>query len=458
MLQQTRMEVVLRYYSRFLERFPTIARLAASSSDDVAAAWSGLGYYRRARMLHEGAIEVQRRFGGVLPNDVAELMTIPGIGRYTAGAISSIAYDRVAPVVDGNIARILARLFGPRTNSWRRAEELVHESTSPRVFNQALMEIGALICKPQQPRCDRCPLSAECRAFASGRTALAPRKRPASIAVRRRLYVIRDRRGRVLMRRDRRGMYELVRRLPSAAGRKKAGSFSHTIMNQRITFEVFTASRQPPTANCVTIATSDLEKLPHPSFVRKALRIAGILLLTAFPLFADSRTYSIAPDSKNLVQFHAEDSYDSFDGNTGKVAGSISADPAKPSAATVDVTVDMNALETGNSLRDREMKELYLETKEHPTCSFKSVSVAAPDSIAPNQPADIKVIGDFNLHGVTKRLTIPVRVVLLPDGRIHATSNFKVHMPDFGINVPDNILVTVNNDVPVRLDVWAVAK
>ncbi|PYQ47135.1 MAG: hypothetical protein DMF59_19685 [Acidobacteria bacterium] len=125
MLQQTQMPVVLRYYKNFLDRFPTIADLAAATTDDVTAAWSGLGYYRRARMMRDGAIAVQDRFDGRLPDDVASLMTIPGIGRYTAGAIASIAYNRVAPIVDGNIARIIARLYGNDRNPWRRAEELV---------------------------------------------------------------------------------------------------------------------------------------------------------------------------------------------------------------------------------------------------------------------------------------------------------------------------------------------
>ena len=458
MLQQTRMEVVLPYYERFLARFPTLADLAAATPDRVAAAWSGLGYYRRARMLRDGAIEVRARFDGALPRDVASLMTIPGIGRYTAGAIASIAYDRAAPIVDGNVARVLTRLFGPRTNLWRRAGELVTVAESPRMFNQSLMEIGALVCRPQNPQCGRCPLRGECRALARGRTAIAPRKRPRSISLRRQLHVVRDRRGRVLMRRDSRGLFVLVGRLPFVLGRKRVGSFRHTIMNQTLIFDVFTANGQPPTPDCVWIATEELEKMPHPSFVRKALHLAGALLLTATGLLADSRAYQIAPDTKNVVEFHAEDSYDAFDGRTNKVSGAITADPARPGAATVEVTVDMSALDTGNSVRNREMKELYLETKQHPTCSFKSISVAAPESVAANQPADIKVTGDFTLHGVTKRLTIPVRVVLIPDGRIHATSTFNVHMPDFGINVPNNILVTVNNDVPVRLDLWAVAK
>ncbi len=180
--------------------------------------------------------------------------------------------------------------------------------------------------------------------------------------------------------------------------------------------------------------------------------------LAASTLLADSRTYQIGHDSKNVVEFHAEDTYDAFDGRTNKVSGSIVADPANPSTAMVEVIVDMASLDTANALRNREMRELYLETPKHPTARFKSMSVSAPDAIGPNQPAEIKVTGDFTLHGMTKRMTIPVRVVLIPDGRIHATSSFTVRMPDFGISVPKSILVTVDDQVPVRLDVWAVAK
>ena len=174
--------------------------------------------------------------------------------------------------------------------------------------------------------------------------------------------------------------------------------------------------------------------------------------------FAGSRTYEISPDAKNTAEFHAEDSFDAFDGRTHKVTGGIVADPAHPSAASVEVNIDMASLDTGNSLRNREMRELYLETSKFPTATFKSVSVAAPESIGNNQPTEIKVTGDFTLHGVTRRITIPVRVVLIPDGRIHATSMFSVKLPEFGIHVPKNILVTVNDEVPVRLDVWAVGR
>jgi polyisoprenoid-binding protein YceI len=188
------------------------------------------------------------------------------------------------------------------------------------------------------------------------------------------------------------------------------------------------------------------------------LALAVIAVLAAVSGLADSRTYQITPGGKNLVEFHAEDTYDAFDGKTNKASGVIVADAAKPAAATVELRIEMGSLDTGNALRNREMRELYLETKKHPTATFKSISVAAAETIAPNAPADIKVTGDFTLHGISKRMTLPVRVVLIPDGRIHATSSFTIRMPDFGINVPKNILVTVDDQVPVRLDLWAVAK
>ena len=134
MAQQTRMEVVLAYFDRFLERFPTLAALADASDDDVTTAWSGLGYYRRARMLRDGARTVRERFGGTIPRDVETLLEIPGIGPYTAGAIASIAFDEAAPIVDGNVARVLARLFADESRPWTRAAELVAGSRIDVVF------------------------------------------------------------------------------------------------------------------------------------------------------------------------------------------------------------------------------------------------------------------------------------------------------------------------------------
>ena len=183
-----------------------------------------------------------------------------------------------------------------------------------------------------------------------------------------------------------------------------------------------------------------------------------LLLFVPIALSADTRTYEVRPGGTSTAQFHAEDTYDSFDGTTNRITGTIIADPGAVPASSVALSIDLRALDTGVALRNKEMRERYLETGKFPEATFKSASVTAPASIGPNAPEDIKVTGDFTLHGVTKRMTIPVRVVVIPDGRIHATSLFSVKLADFGIDVPKNILVTVNDEVPVRLDVWAAAK
>lgn len=176
MLQQTRVETVERYYNEFIARFPDAFALAAAKDEDVLAAWSGLGYYRRARMLHRGAKVVAERFGGRMPETLAELREIPGIGPYTAGAISAIAFDRPEPLVDGNVARVLSRVYGIEDPAeqgatarahWTRAAAIIRAG-SPRVLAQALMELGATVCTPAAPRCMACPLFAPCRARALG--------------------------------------------------------------------------------------------------------------------------------------------------------------------------------------------------------------------------------------------------------------------------------------------------
>ncbi len=182
MLQQTRVAAVIPYYERWLRSFPTIDALAKADLDDVLAHWSGLGYYSRARNIHSCAKEVTTSYGGHLPRTAKELRTLPGIGRYTAGAISSIAYKQHEALVDGNVARVISRVFAIEDNikstagikeQWRICEALV-PSSAPGDFNQGLMEIGALLCKPKNPDCDLCPLSEHCRARNEGRIAELP--------------------------------------------------------------------------------------------------------------------------------------------------------------------------------------------------------------------------------------------------------------------------------------------
>ena len=189
MLQQTRVETVLGYYDRFLQRFPTIADLAVAPEDDVLKLWEGLGYYSRARNLHKGAKQVMAEYGGVIPSTVEELRKISGIGPYTAGAIASIAFDQPVPAVDGNVIRVVSRLRGIRENvgvpSVRRllegeAASLV-PADRPGDFNQAVMDLGATICTPGTPSCEKCPLQAECDAYAAGDAEdlpVLPRKNP----------------------------------------------------------------------------------------------------------------------------------------------------------------------------------------------------------------------------------------------------------------------------------------
>ncbi len=164
MLQQTRVAAVIEHYHRFLARFPSVQRLAAARESSVLAAWSGLGYYRRARLLHAAANVVVKEYGGAFPHSSQEWLALPGIGRYTAAAIASIAYDEAVAVVDGNVERVLQRVSGeklPPEQIWKVAQSRL-DLSRPGDFNQAMMELGAVICVQVQPRCLLCPLSELC--------------------------------------------------------------------------------------------------------------------------------------------------------------------------------------------------------------------------------------------------------------------------------------------------------
>jgi A/G-specific adenine glycosylase len=164
MLQQTRVAAVIAHYHEFLRRFPTVAKLAAAREASVLAAWSGLGYYRRARMLHAAAKVVARKRGGKFPETSEGWQELPGIGRYTSAAIASIAFGEAVAVVDGNVERVLERVSGRRlaqAEIWRRAEALL-DRKRPGDFNQAMMELGATVCTPRAPSCLMCPVIGLC--------------------------------------------------------------------------------------------------------------------------------------------------------------------------------------------------------------------------------------------------------------------------------------------------------
>jgi A/G-specific adenine glycosylase len=289
MLQQTRVDVVLPYFARFLERFPDVDTLAAASDDEVTAAWSGLGYYRRARMLRDGARVVVSQFDGVVPSTVEALLQIPGIGRYTAGAIASIAFEQRAPIVDGNVARVVSRIFATDDDAWPIAQALVDAAESPRALNQGLMELGALLCTPRNPACLLCPARKECIAANTGRVDEFPRAKPKKITreLNIPLFIILDRQGRVLMRRETgelmTGMYHLphgntslLGGTPLDASGQLLGVVKHTVTNRKIDFVVYRATLSRAPRGYEWIAISALDALPHPSYVRKALRLANL--------------------------------------------------------------------------------------------------------------------------------------------------------------------------------------
>jgi A/G-specific adenine glycosylase len=316
MLQQTRVETVIPYWERFLARFPTVRELAAAEPDDVLGAWAGLGYYGRARNLQRAAREVVERFGGALPPDPEALESLPGIGRYTAGAIASIAFDRPAPIVDGNVARVLARVRGVREDVgsaagrerlWKEAEALA-AGPAPGDLNQALMELGATLCLPRAPRCAECPAAGACEARAAGDAEALPRKaakrapRPVEGVA---ALVLRDQRA-LAVRRPPRGLLgglwdlpggdalpgepapdALARVLSAALGLRVVrvrpiGIVEHAFTHRALRLHVFRALAPPGRVRRAGfdahrwLAPGALRRLPHGALTAKALTLLGV--------------------------------------------------------------------------------------------------------------------------------------------------------------------------------------
>jgi A/G-specific adenine glycosylase len=209
MLQQTRVAAVVPYYERFLEIFPNVQALARASTDRVLAEWAGLGYYRRARNLQRAAKEIVSRHAGHFPRDYEAALALPGIGRYTAAAVLSIAYDAPHAVLDGNVARVLARIGALRGDLrapalWRKLEATAQDLLARNAsgdWNQAMMELGATVCTPKSPRCGECPVEKWCRARKLGIAEKLPsaRKKRASVQVTLAAAVLLDPRGRTLL-------------------------------------------------------------------------------------------------------------------------------------------------------------------------------------------------------------------------------------------------------------------
>lgn len=289
MLQQTQVERVQDYFRRFLARFPTVASLARADEPEVLRLWEGLGYYRRARQLHAAARAVVREHGGRFPDSVAALRTLPGVGRYTAAAVASIAFGRPEPIVEANSRRVLARLAGhtgslagPRREEplWQLAASLLPRRAAGR-FNQALMDLGALVCTPRRPLCDRCPLAACCAARRDGTAEAIPARtaRRETLVVRERAVVYR-RGDRVLL--ERRGpgswwegMWDFPRRTRGRTSGSHLGSLTYTVTHHRVTCDVVSADpRTAPRGDGLRwVAIRSLETLPLSAPGRRIARL-----------------------------------------------------------------------------------------------------------------------------------------------------------------------------------------
>ena len=312
MLQQTRVETVLGYYARFLERFPTVAALAEASEDQVLALWSGLGYYSRARSLHRAARGIVAQHGGELPRTREEWLALPGVGAYTAGAVLSIAFGQPEAAVDGNVQRVFARLFALEDaqgspvlarDCWTLARALVPApggECTPGDWNQALMELGARVCTPRSPACASCPVRRSCVARAAGREheLPRPRARPAVLDVRLEILVARRDGEVLLVRRPAGGRMAGLWEFPTReclenggaprlwpaefdAGlalepRERLGDVGHTITRHRIRAEVRSARRRRSSAagSARWVQEDELGGLGLSGLARKVLRLA----------------------------------------------------------------------------------------------------------------------------------------------------------------------------------------
>lgn len=309
-LQQTRVQQGWDYYLDFLEKFPTLQDLAGADIDEVLKAWQGLGYYSRARNLHQGARQVIERFDGHLPADYHALLKISGIGPYTAAAIASFAFSLPYAVVDGNVVRILARYFGVETafdttegkRIFAEVADKVLDTADPGRFNQAMMDFGATICTPTAPRCDICPLTEQCLAFRSDKISDLPVKSKKIIRRERffNYFIIRSGDSCLLFRRQKgdiyAGMYEFLlwesRDKPTTNhidqwlhknGVNGRSEFlcslpPQILTHQKInaTFHIIYVAVMPQLESAIEVAVVDLHKFAFPKFIQTAIDRAGL--------------------------------------------------------------------------------------------------------------------------------------------------------------------------------------
>jgi A/G-specific adenine glycosylase len=298
MSQQTQIERVAQRWPKMMAEFPTPKSMAICDEQDVLALWQGLGYYRRAKHLKQTAEMIESHFGGQVPSDVISLLKLPGVGKYTAGAIASIAFNQNEPIVDGNVHRVICRLENkcdapaPNSWSWELASLLVMASKTPSVFNEGLMELGATICTPRNPKCDRCPLQKECAAFSKNTQSVVPP--PRISAKRKRLHhyaVVLTCNGKIAFeKRGDKGLWAGMWQVPTFESTKKvskaqisealqieneisiAGSFEHTLTHRIINFTVYRCEAKKD-ERFIWRTIDSLEALPLASAQRKVLSV-----------------------------------------------------------------------------------------------------------------------------------------------------------------------------------------
>ncbi|MEO8053362.1 MAG: A/G-specific adenine glycosylase [Acidobacteriota bacterium] len=278
MLQQTRVAAVIPYYERFLERFPGAASLAQAPEPELLALWSGLGYYSRARNLQKAARQIVE--SGAFPQDYESILELSGVGAYTAAAIASISFGLPHAVVDGNVRRVLARWTNDGNADAQPLADRLLDRHDPARWNQAVMELGATICLPREPRCAECPVVAHCAARHAGTQNDLPLKRakPAPEHLERTLLVIR-RNGRILLTPSLRvkGFWDLPEHQANAKVGTTLGEFRHTITHRHYRFTVKEASSAVVPKGARWHTAKELERIPLSTTARKALRIYNAL-------------------------------------------------------------------------------------------------------------------------------------------------------------------------------------
>ncbi len=289
MLQQTQVATVLPYYRRFMAAFPSVEALHRASLDEVRSVWAGLGYYRRAANLKQAASLLVSRHGGRLPDDPSALLRLPGVGRYTAGAILSIAFGRRCAAPDGNVRRVYARLLGPaKPGPLDEAAGPMVSRSRPGDFNQAVMELGATVCLPPAPRCGRCPLAHWCRARAAGSFDVPRRRTAPTRPVRWPLVLVASRSRILLHRRPDSGLLAGLWELPTpdtlpaaVVGRvlrraEPVAVIRHAMTDQRITAPVYVLRRKVPVTgrDWRWVELADVPSHPLSSLSTKAIRAA----------------------------------------------------------------------------------------------------------------------------------------------------------------------------------------